>query len=335
MSIITLAHGSGGQQSHELVKKIFIDKFNNEILSQMNDSSVIEVGGSRLAFTTDSYVINPIIFPGGDIGRLAVCGTVNDLSMSGAKPLALSCGFIIEEGLDIELLEKITQSMVEVCKEAGINFIAGDTKVVNRGAADKIFINTSGIGVIDENINISGDRAQVGDKIIISGSIGDHGAAVMLAREDYGIESDIKSDVSPLNELVEKMLKVTKDIHVLRDPTRGGLATTLNEIAEQSKVEIEINETAVLVKDSVKGICSLLGLDPLYLANEGKLIAIVPSEKCDEVLLAMKNHKYGKEAAIIGEVKKAHEYGRVYMNTESGGTRIINKLVGDALPRIC
>lgn len=335
MNIITLAHGSGGQQSHELVKKIFIDKFNNEILNQMNDSSVIEVGGSKIAFTTDSYVINPIFFPGGDIGKLAVCGTVNDLSMSGARPIALSCGFIIEEGLDIELLEKITQSMVEACKEAGVKFATGDTKVVNRGAADKIFINTSGIGIIDKETDIRGDRAQIRDKIIISGSIGDHGAAVMLAREEYGIQSDIKSDASPLNELVEEMLKVTKDIHVLRDPTRGGLATTLNEIAEQSKVEIELNEEAVLVKNSVKGICSLLGLDPLYLANEGKLIAIVPSEKCEEVILAMKKHKYGKDSAVIGEVKKIHEYGRVYMNTESGGTRIISKLVGDALPRIC
>lgn len=335
MDIVTLAHGSGGELSDELIKKVFINRLGNTILNQMNDSSVIEIDGTKIAFTTDSYVINPIFFPGGDIGKLAVCGTINDLSMAGAMPIALSCGFIIEEGLETGTLEKIVDSMKEVCIEAGVNFVTGDTKVVNKGAADKLFINTAGIGIVSKDINIRSSNANVGDKIIVSGTIGDHGAAVTLARDNLGIEANIESDVSPLNGLVKEMLNVSKNIRVLRDPTRGGLATALNEIATQSKVEIEINEQLIPINDRVKGICALLGFDPIYLANEGKLIAVAPEVDCLKVLDAMRKHKYGKNASVVGEVKSLHGNGRVYMVTETGGSRIIDKLVGDFLPRIC
>lgn len=334
MDIITLAHGSGGESSNQLIKKIFIDNFANKYLNQMNDSAIVEVNNKKIAFTTDSYVINPLFFPGGDIGKLAVCGTINDLSMVGAKPIGLSCGFIIEEGFDILTLEKIVKSMKNTCIEAGVDFVTGDTKVVNKGAVDKLFINTSGIGIVEDNINISGSNAKVGDKIIVSGTIGDHGAAVMLARNDFNIKSSIKSDVAPLNKLVQEIINVG-GVNVLRDPTRGGVATTLNEIAEQSKVEIEIIENELPIKDEVNGISNLLGLEPIYLANEGKLIAIVSNEKCDKVLDVMKKNKYGKDAKVIGEVKSIHKDGLVYMVTQSGGTRIVNKLVGDFLPRIC
>lgn len=333
-NIITLSHGSGGEQSNNLIKKIFIDKFNNKTLNRMNDSAILEVDGKKLAFTTDSYVINPLFFPGGDIGRLAVCGTVNDLSMVGAKPIGLSCGFIIEEGLQVDILEKIVNSMKEACNEAGVEFVTGDTKVVNRGAADKLFINTSGIGIVDKDINIAGNMAGVGDKIIVSGNIGNHGAAILVARDEYGIEADIQSDVAPLNQLVSRMLSVG-GIKVLRDPTRGGLGTTLNEIAEASAVEIEIEQSKIPIQNEVKGICNLLGLDPLYLANEGKLVAFVDANRCEQVLGIMKTHKYGKDACIIGEVKAVHNKGRVYMKVESGSSRIVGKLVGDSLPRIC
>lgn len=335
MNIITLAHGSGGEKSSQLVKDLFISKFNNKILNQLNDSAVINIGNSKIAFTTDSFVINPLFFPGGDIGKLAVCGTVNDLSMSGAQPIALSCGFIIEEGLEISILEKVVQSMKKTCDEAGVEFVTGDTKIVNKGAVDKLFINTSGIGLVDKDIDIGGNKAQKGDKIIVSGSIGEHGASVILARDGFGLESNIKSDVAPLNGLVKEMLKVSKNIRVLRDPTRGGLATTLNEIAEQSNVEIEIDEQFIPIKNNVKGLCEILGLDPLYLACEGRLVAVVPDKESDKILDAMRKHKYGKGSKVIGRVKGKYDKGRVYLITKIGGNRIINKLGGDFLPRIC
>lgn len=334
-NIIKLSHGSGGEMTHKLIKELFIDRFNNSLLNKMNDSSVVDIAGKKIAFTTDSYVINPIFFPGGDIGKLAVCGTVNDLAMSGAKPIALSCGFLIEEGFGMDSLEKIVDSMVNTCKEVGVEFITGDTKVVNRGGLDKIFINTSGIGIVDDGVYIGGEMAEVGDKIIISGSIGEHGTSIMLARENFEIEADIISDVAPLNGLVEDILSVSKNIHVLRDPTRGGLATTLNEIAEQSSVSIQINESAIPIKDNVKGVCNILGLDPLYLANEGKLVCFVSERDSKVVLEKMKNNKYGADAAIIGEVIKKDNNGTLYMATKSGGSRIINKLSSDFLPRIC
>lgn len=334
MEKIKLSHGSGGELSNQLIKDIFLNKFNNPLLNQMNDSSVIRIGDMKVAFTTDSFVINPIIFPGGDIGKLSVCGTVNDLAMVGAKPIALSCGFIIEEGFDINTLKQIVESMAKTSKEAGVEFIAGDTKVVNKGGVDKIFINTSGIGIIDKEINISGNNAKVGDKVIISGNIGEHEIAVMLAREEYGIQSDVVSDAAPLNKLVEEILAITKDIHVLRDPTRGGVATILNEIAEQSGVEIQINEDWLPISNQVTGVCNILGLEPLYLANEGKLICIVPSEVAEDVLKVMKDNIYGVNSKIIGEVTTMHA-GRLILETKGGGERIISKLIGDFLPRIC
>lgn len=335
VDIITLSHGSGGQLTNKLINDLFIKNFDNEILSQMNDSAVIKIDNQRIAFTTDTYVISPLFFLGGDIGKLAICGTVNDLSMVGAKPIALSCGFIIEEGLERSVLEKVVKSMRDVCKEANVKLVTGDTKVVNRGGADKLFINTSGIGIIDKDIDIRGNNARVGDKIILSGNIGEHGTTILLAREDLGIQSDIMSDVAPLNKMVEEILKVSKNINVLRDPTRGGIATTLNEIAYQSNVEIEIDENLTPVSHSVCGVCGLLGLDPLYMANEGKLLCFVSSNDCDKVLNSIKNNKYGKDACVIGEVKKTYDKGRVYMTTKSGSSRIINKFIGDNLPRIC
>lgn len=335
VDIITLSHGSGGQLTNKLINDLFIKNFDNEILSQMNDSAVIKVDNQRIAFTTDTYVISPLFFLGGDIGKLAICGTVNDLSMVGAKPIALSCGFIIEEGLEISVLEKVVKSMQDVCKEANVKLVTGDTKVVNRGGADKLFINTSGIGIIDKDIDIRGNNAQVGNKIILSGNIGEHGTTILLAREDLGIQSDIMSDTAPLNKMVEEILKVSKNVNVLRDPTRGGIATTLNEIAYQSNVEIEIDENLIPVSHNVCGVCRLLGLDPLYMANEGKLLCFVSSNDCDKVLNTIKSNKYGKDACVIGEVKKTYDKGRVYMTTKSGSSRIINKFIGDNLPRIC
>lgn len=331
---ILLAHGSGGKLSHQLVNEVFLPIFDNPILNQLDDRAAIEIKGGKLAFSTDSFVVNPIFFPGGDIGKIAVCGTVNDVAMGGAKPLYLSAGFIIEEGFPIEDLKTIINSMQKAAVEAGVAIVTGDTKVVNRGSADKIFINTSGIGVVKRGVDVSGAKAQRGDKIIVSGSLGDHGVAVMAKRQGLDFEADIKSDCAPLNKLVERILKVTKDVRVLRDPTRGGLATTLNEIALQSKVGMEIDETAIPVKYEVRGVCEILGLDPLYIANEGKLIAIVPADKAEEVVKAMKKDKYGQDSAIIGDVVEGHQ-GKVYLRTLIGSKRMLDMLVGEQLPRIC
>jgi hydrogenase expression/formation protein HypE len=330
---ILLAHGSGGKLAHDLITKNFFSALDNPLLAQMDDSAVFDVKG-RLAFTTDSYVVNPIFFPGGNIGKLAVCGTVNDLSMSGARPLYLSLAFIIEEGLLLKDLKRVIDSIQTTAEEARVKIITGDTKVVNRGSADRIFINTSGIGVIPDGINISGSNARVGDKVILSGTIGDHGIAVLSKREGISFSTKLKSDCAPLADLVAEMLKVSKNIRCLRDPTRGGLATTLNELAEQSKVGIRIEEAKIPVREEVLGACEMLGLDPLYIANEGKLIAIVAREDAEKVLKAMKKHRYGKNAVIIGEVIAGHP-GRVVMKTMLGSSRIVDMLVGDLLPRIC
>lgn len=331
--VITLAHGSGGKLTHELISNIFYKHFENEILSQGNDSAVFEVNG-RLACSTDSFVITPIFFNGGNIGKLAVCGTVNDLAAMGAVPKFLTCGFIIEEGLPFEDLEKIVSSMAETAKEAGVKIITGDTKVVEKGACDKIFVNTTGIGFIPNDRNTGGELAEVGDVIIITGTIGDHGASILLSREDLGIEADIKSDCAPMQGVVESIFSASSNIHVLRDPTRGGVATTLNEIAHQSKVGIKLFEEALPIKPEVQGVCDMLGLDPLYMANEGKMLVIVPKNHASEVINAIRECDIGKNASIIGEVVPEN-VGKVVMKTISGGTRIVDMLTGEQLPRIC
>ncbi len=341
---ITLAHGSGGRAMHELVEGLFLEYLRNPLLEALEDQATFELAehsrSSRLAFTTDSYVVTPIFFSGGDIGRLAVNGTVNDLAMSGARPLFLSAGFILEEGFPLEDLKRILASMRAAAAEAGVAVVTGDTKVVQKGSADKIFINTSGIGVIESAARISAAGAQVGDKVILSGTIGDHGTTIMIARGDLELETEIDSDTAPLNSLVQEMLVEAARIasvdavHCLRDPTRGGVATTLNEIALSSEVYIEILENSLPVREEVKGACELLGLDPLYVANEGKLIAIVAAEVAEPLIARMQQHPYGRAACIIGEVK-AEPQGIVAMRTGFGGTRIVDMLVGEQLPRIC
>lgn len=331
---ILLSHGSGGKLSFNLIKKLFLSNFNNPYLKRLDDGAVLNIEGLKLAYTTDSYTVDPLFFKGGNIGELAVYGTVNDLAMCGATPLYLSCSFIIEEGFSLSMLEKIVLSMREASVVARVDIVTGDTKVVNRGAADKIFINTSGVGIVKEGVNISGSNAKVGDVVIINGPIGSHGIAVLSEREGLKFETDIKSDTAPLSSLVADMLKVNEGIHVLRDPTRGGLSTTLNEIALSSKVDIEINESDISIHEEVRAACEILGYDPLYLANEGKLVAFIPSEIASDILKKMKKNKYGKESKIIGRVVKKSE-GKVYLNTTIGGKRIVDMLTGEQLPRIC
>lgn len=330
---IIMAHGSGGKLAHELIENTFLKALSNPLLAKMDDSALFDVKG-RLAFTTDSYVVNPIFFPGGDIGRLAVCGTINDLAMSGAIPLYLSLAFIIEEGLSLEDLARVLRSVQAVSTEAGVQIVTGDTKVVNRGSADKLFVNTSGVGLVPEGVNVSGSNARPGDKVILSGPIGDHGIAVLSQREGLSFSTELKSDCAPLNGLVADMIKASPRIRAMRDPTRGGVATTLNELAAQSKVGITVDEGKIPVRDEVRGACEMLGLDPLYVANEGKLVAVVASEDAEAVLEEMQQNAYGKEASIIGEVRQDHP-GRVVMKTTIGASRIVDMLVGDPLPRIC
>jgi hydrogenase expression/formation protein HypE len=330
---ILLAHGSGGKLSHELIEKGLLPAFDNRLLNRLDDSAVFDIKG-RLAFTTDSYIVSPIFFAGGDIGKLAVCGTVNDLSMSGAVPLYLSLSLIIEEGLLMSDLKRITDSIRQAAEEAEIKIVTGDTKVVNKGGADKIFINTSGIGIVPDGVIISGSNARVGDKVILSGPIGEHGVAVMSEREGLRFATPIKSDCAPLNKLVKDMLGVSKEIHSLRDPTRGGLATTLNEFATQSKVGILIYEDAIPVKNGVRAACEMLGLDPLYVANEGRLVGCAAPADADKVIKRMHRNRYGAEAAIIGEVRQEYPC-KVVMKTHLGANRIVDMLVGELLPRIC
>jgi hydrogenase expression/formation protein HypE len=331
---IVLAHGSGGKLSHQLIDKIVLPQFRNELLEPLHDGAIFSIGGQRVAFSTDSYVVNPIFFPGGDIGKLAVHGTVNDLAMCGARPLYLSVGFILEEGTPMEEFWRVVQSMREAASSAGVMLVTGDTKVVDRGKADKIFINTSGIGLIPEGINIGPSRAQPNDKIIISGAMAVHGIAIMSVREGLEFETEIASDTAPLNGLVEAILDAGKDIHVLRDPTRGGITSALTEIAQAAKVGMLLDEAHIPISEEVKGACEILGLDPLYVANEGKLLAVVAPTDADRVLSAMQAHPLGKEAAIIGEVTSDHP-GFVMMKTRVGGTRVVDMLSGEQLPRIC
>jgi len=331
---ILLSHGSGGKLSYNLIKELFLANFNNIYLKKLDDGAVLNIDRLNLAYTTDSYTVDPLFFNGGNIGELAVYGTVNDLAMCGATPLYLSCSFIIEEGILLSLLKKIVLSMKEASAIAKVNIVTGDTKVVNKGAADKIFINTTGIGIVEEGVNISGSNAREGDIIIINGPIGNHGIAVLSEREGLKFETDIDSDAAPLSSLVADMLEISKDIHVLRDPTRGGLSTTLNEIALSSNVEIEIDEDNIPIQEGVRAACEILGYDPLYMANEGKLVAFVSPEVAPEVLKKIRKNKYGKESKIIGRVTKKSE-GKVYLRTIIGGKRIVDMLTGEQLPRIC
>ncbi|MFP3879704.1 MAG: hydrogenase expression/formation protein HypE, partial [Dehalococcoidia bacterium] len=319
--------------SHELVEKRLLPFLANPMLNKLDDSAIFEVSG-RLAFTTDSYVVNPVFFPGGNIGRLAVCGTVNDLAMNGARPLYLSLSAIIEEGFLLRELEQVMQSVKDAAEEANVSIITGDTKVVNRGQADKLFITTSGVGLVPPGVDISGANAKAGDKVLLSGTIGDHGIAVMSQREGLKFAMALESDCAPLNKLVSELLEVSPGIHSLRDPTRGGLATTLNELARQSRVGIVIEETEIRVKEEVRAACELLGLDPVYVANEGKVVAIVDPADAGKVLARMRRNKYGRDAAIIGKVTKEHP-GKVIMKTKLGPSRIVDMLSGELLPRIC
>jgi hydrogenase expression/formation protein HypE len=330
---ILLAHGSGGKLSQELVNKIIVDIISNPILNRMDDSAVIDLPG-KTAFTTDSYVVSPIFFPGGDIGRLAICGTVNDLATAGATPVYLSLSFIIEEGLLLSEFKQILRSIKETAEEAGIFIVTGDTKVVNKNGADKLFINTSGLGKIPDGLNISGHNAQIGDKIILSGTIGDHGIAILSKREGLQFEATVISDCAPLNHLVSQILQGLSNVHCLRDPTRGGLAATLNEIAQQSSVGIEIEEATIPVGRTVRGACEMLGLDPLYIANEGKMVIIVAPQDAPTVLDRIRMNCYGQQSALIGEVVARHP-GRVVMKTNLGASRFVDVPMGELLPRIC
>ncbi len=332
--IIRLAHGSGGESSKKLIDEIVDRYLNNEILAQLDDSAVVPVENGRLAFTTDSYVVDPVFFPGGDIGSLAVNGTVNDLAMVGAQPAAITLGLILEEGLALDELRTILASVRDAAAAAGVSVVAGDTKVVERGSADRIFINTSGIGHVADDLDISASNVVPGDACILSGSIGDHGIAVLSRRQGIDFETGIISDTAPLNHLVAAMLKVTRSVHAMRDPTRGGLATSLNEIAARSGVGIVIDEEAVPVKPEVEQACEMLGFDPFYVANEGKLVAFIPKADTGPVLRAMKQAPNGQLSAVIGRVV-AENQGMVILNTRVGGQRILSPLSGELLPRIC
>ena len=332
--IILLAHGAGGKKSADLIGGLFLKHFGNPALNVLGDSAVIRNGAHKLAFTTDSFVVDPLFFPGADIGKLAVCGTVNDLAAVGAQPLALSAAFILEEGLEIETLERVVDSMSRTAAEVGVSIVTGDTKVVPRGSADRMFINTSGIGMLPEGDNPSPNRAAAGDAVILSGTIADHGMAVMTCREGIRFASEIASDCAPLNNLVARMLEASPNIHCLRDPTRGGLAATLNEIAGQSGVCIEVEEEAIPVNEDVRVACELLGIDPLHVANEGKMVAIAPAQDAEAILAAMREHPLGKRAAIIGRVQ-SEPAGRVHLRTSMGSLRILDIPAGDLLPRIC
>jgi hydrogenase expression/formation protein HypE len=331
---IVLGHGSGGRLSANLVHDLFLPLFSNPVLDRLDDQAILEIDGARLAFTTDSFVVRPLFFPGGDIGSLAVHGTINDLAMGGATPLYLSAGFIVEEGFPIESLRRIAASMGGAAAAAGVAIVTGDTKVVERGKGDGVFINTSGIGRVPSGIDLSSNRARPRDIVILSGTVGDHGMAIMSSREGLEFESTIVSDSASLHQLVAEMLGVSRGIRCLRDPTRGGLSGTLNEIAAQSQVSIEVEESRIPIREEVRAACELLGLDPLYVANEGKLVAIVAPEDADLLLAAMRRHPLGECAAIIGEVGKKYA-GLVSVRTAFGSSRILDLLPGEQLPRIC
>jgi hydrogenase expression/formation protein HypE len=331
---IILGHGGGGKLSAELVEHLFLPAFQNEALGRLGDSSLLNVNGARLAMSTDSFVVRPLFFPGGNIGELAVNGTINDISMSGATPLYLSAGFILEEGLLLDTLGRIVDSMAAAAQAAGVALVAGDTKVVDKGHGDGVYINTSGIGLVPDGVEIGPHQARPGDVVILSGTIGDHGMAIMSVREGLQFETTIESDTAPLNGLVAAMLAASPHIHVLRDPTRGGVASSLNEIAQASQAGIQIDETKIPVNGAVRSACELLGMDPIFVANEGKLIAIVPPDSAEAILAAMRRHPLGKQAAIVGRVVEQHP-GMLVARTGIGGTRVIPMQIGEQLPRIC
>ena len=331
---ITLAHGSGGKLTHELVKQVFLPCFNNKALSLLGDSALLNINGTKLAFTTDSYVVKPLFFPGGDIGMLAVNGTINDLAVVGAEPMFLSAGFIIEEGFELSLLEKVVNSMKEAATLASVEIVTGDTKVVEKGSVDGLYMNTCGIGIVNNGINLCTSLIEIGDKIIISGTIGDHGMAVLSERESLGFTPSITSDCAPLSGMIKKILASGSRIKFMRDPTRGGLATTLNEFVNTQKYGILIDEQTIPVNDGVRALCEILGYDPLYIANEGKVVIVVSAHDADKVCEILKDDSLGRDAAIIGEVV-VEPKGKVCLKTLIGGTRVIDMLVGDQLPRIC
>ena len=331
---VDMTHGSGGRAMAQLIEQLFVTSFDNDLLRRGDDQAQFPVTSGRMVITTDGHVISPLFFPGGDIGSLSVHGTINDVAMSGARPLYLSAGFILEEGFPLADLQRIVVSMARAAREAGVPVVTGDTKVVERGKGDGIFITTTGIGVVPSGVDISGDRARPGDAILVSGSMGDHGVAIMSSRENLEFETTIESDSAALHELVARMVDAVPDIHCLRDPTRGGLASTLNELARQSGVGMQIQESALPIKAAVADACKLLGLDPLYVANEGKLVCICPGERAQQLLAVMREHPLAADAAIIGRVVD-DEHGFVQMETDFGGSRIVDWLAGEQLPRIC
>jgi hydrogenase expression/formation protein HypE len=332
--MILLGHGSGGLLSHTLIKELFVSNFRNGKPRPLDDAAVFDVNGSRCAFSTDSFVVDPLFFPGGDIGKLAVCGTINDLCMMGARPMYLSLAMIIEEGFPLAELGRIVDSITVTALSAKVEIITGDTKVVAKGSADKLFINTTGFGVIEDGFRLSGALAKDGDKILINGTIGDHGIAVLSQRADLQFETEIQSDCAALNELLDVLRPVAPSIHVLRDPTRGGVATTLNEIAEQSNVGIELDEPTLPIAEGVRAACELIGYDPLYVANEGKMLLFIENRKAEDALAILRAHPLGRNAACIGRVTSSHS-AQVVLNTSAGGRRIIDMLAGEQLPRIC
>jgi hydrogenase expression/formation protein HypE len=332
--MVLLGHGSGGKLTAELIRDLFLPAFQNPVLARLDDQAIISVNGTRLAFTTDSFVVQPLFFLGGDIGSLAVHGTVNDLAMGGAQPLCLSAAFILEEGLPMETLRRVVRSLERAAAVASVDVVTGDTKVVEKGSGDGLFINTSGLGIVPDGVRLSGDQARPGDCILLSGTLGDHGIAVLAQREGLEFETTIVSDSAPLHTLVAAMLEVTRDLRCLRDPTRGGLSSALNEIAVRSRVGMELEERAIPVREEVRGACELLGLDPLYVANEGKLVAVVAPNVAERLLEVMRAHPLGRQAQIIGTVTDAHP-GLVTLCTTLGTSRIVDMLAGDQLPRIC
>lgn len=332
---ITLGHGSGGRLSGDLLK-IFLSHFESRVLHALEDQAALDLPGlaARLAFTTDAFVIRPIFFPGGDIGKLSVCGTVNDLAVGGAQPLFLSAAFILEEGLPIEDLSRIAASMQATCREAGVELVAGDTKVVDHGKGDKVFITTTGIGLLPEGRRLSIAHARPGDKILVSGTLADHGAAVLSVREGLELETKLESDCAPLGDLTRAVLHASPHLRCMRDPTRGGLSAALHELAAASHVGVKLYEEKVPLRPEVRGVCEMLGLDPLYMANEGKLVAVVPAEEAEAALQALRGHALGREAAIVGEVRAEHP-GLVTLRTRLGGERLVTQIAGEQLPRIC
>ena len=331
---ILLGHGSGGRMSSDLLRKVLLPALENPMLERLDDQAIVDIGGSRIAFTTDSFVVKPLFFPGGDIGALAVNGTVNDLAMGGAKPLFLSLALILEEGLPFDTLRRVMESIRVAAAVAGVAVVTGDTKVVERGSGDGLFVNTSGLGLVSPDIQLSADQARPGDSVLLSGTIGDHGITILSQREGLAFESALASDTAALHTLVAGMLRASPEIRCLRDPTRGGLSSSLNEIAARSRVGIELEENAIPVRDEVQGACEMLGLDPLYVANEGKLVAIVDSAAAENILEAMRCHPLGLGACIIGKVTESH-LGTVTLRTRLGTSRIVDLLSGDQLPRIC